>query len=65
MNRKILALWFCAVFFGIIQMSADVIKAVIKEEYFLMATEGVMLVSIIVLGIIVYGKTRRKTKGNN
>lgn len=51
---KELKIWFMAVVFAIIQMTADAIKAVYTHSYFLLAFET--------LGRIVYRKYKAKIK---
>lgn len=44
MQLKGFKVWLCAIVFAIIQMTADVIKAIYQENYVIMILEGATLV---------------------
>lgn len=59
---KELKIWFMAVVFAIIQMTADAIKAVYTHSYFLLAFETLGVIAMVWLGRIVYRKYKAKIK---
>lgn len=54
MKRNTLIIWFCALTFGVIQMTADVIKGILTHDYFLVVCESAALVWMVYLGVRVY-----------
>ena len=60
MQLKGFKVWLCAIVFAIIQMIADVIKAIYQENYVIMILEGATLVSMCWLGKWAYRQNKRK-----
>lgn len=62
---KEIRIWFMAVLFAIIQMTADAIKAIYTHSYFLLTFEILGVVAMLWLGRIVYRKYKAKIKSEN
>lgn len=60
MQLKGFKVWLCAIIFAIIQMIADVIKAIYQENYVIMILEGATLVWMCWLGKWAYRQNKRK-----